>query len=176
MRYVSTRGNAPELDFSEVLLTGLARDGGLYLPKEFPQLSTEEISGFAGKPYSEVALKVIAPFVGDSIPQDDLKQMIDEAYASFAHKAVTPLVQTAPNTYVLELFHGPTLAFKDVAMQLLGRLMDYVLAQKGTRAPLLAPLPATLAARPLRHSVVVSGPTSSSCSLKDVSLLFSSVR
>ncbi|GHB21927.1 threonine synthase [Pseudovibrio japonicus] len=137
MRYVSTRGNAPELDFSEVLLTGLARDGGLYLPKEFPQLSTEEISGFAGKPYSEVALKVIAPFVGDSIPQDDLKQMIDEAYASFAHKAVTPLVQTAPNTYVLELFHGPTLAFKDVAMQLLGRLMDYVLAKKGARATIV---------------------------------------
>ncbi|WP_108817861.1 threonine synthase [Pseudovibrio sp. Alg231-02] len=137
MRYVSTRGDAPELNFSEVLLTGLARDGGLYLPKEFPQLSTEEISGFAGKPYSEVALKVIAPFVGDSIPHGDLKKMIDEAYASFSHKAVTPLIQTAPNTYVLELFHGPTLAFKDVAMQLLGRLMDYVLAQKGARATIV---------------------------------------
>ncbi|WP_109315681.1 threonine synthase [Pseudovibrio ascidiaceicola] len=137
MRYVSTRGDAPELNFSEVLLTGLARDGGLYLPKEFPQLSTEEISGFAGKPYSEVALKVIAPFVGDSIPHDDLKKMIDEAYASFSHEAVAPLVQTAPNTYVLELFHGPTLAFKDVAMQLLGRLMDYVLTQKGARATIV---------------------------------------
>ncbi|KZL18765.1 Threonine synthase [Pseudovibrio axinellae] len=137
MRYVSTRGEAPELDFSEVLLTGLARDGGLYIPKEFPQLSVEEIAGFAGKPYSEVALKVIAPFVGDSIPYDDLKEMIEEAYASFSHEAVTPLVQTAPNTYVLELFHGPTLAFKDVAMQLLGRLMDYVLAKKDARATII---------------------------------------
>ncbi len=137
MRYVSTRDEAAELNFSEVLLTGLARDGGLYLPKEFPQLSTEEISEFSGKSYSEVALKVIAPFVGDCIPHDDLKKMIDEAYASFSHKAVAPLVQTAPNTYVLELFHGPTLAFKDVAMQLLARLMDYVLAQKGARATIV---------------------------------------
>ncbi len=137
LKYVSTRGEAPELNFSEVLLTGLARDGGLYLPKEFPQLSAEEISGFAGKPYSEVALKVIAPFVGDCIPENDLKAMIEEAYATFAHKAVAPLVQTAPNTYVLELFHGPTLAFKDVAMQLLGRLMDYVLTQQGKRATIV---------------------------------------
>ncbi|MTI18656.1 threonine synthase [Rhodobacteraceae bacterium RKSG542] len=137
MRYVSTRGEAPELNFSEVLLTGLARDGGLYVPKEWPQLSKDQIASMAGKSYAEIAFEVISPFVGDAIPETALKTMIGEAYATFAHDAVTPLVQTGANTFVLELFHGPTLAFKDVAMQLLGRLMDYVLAEQGKRATIV---------------------------------------
>ncbi|WP_068318568.1 threonine synthase [Polycladidibacter hongkongensis] len=137
MKYISTRAEAPELDFSQVLLTGLARDGGLYLPKTWPQLSKEQIAGFAGKSYAQVAYEVISPYVGDCIPQKDLRAMIEAAYATFAHKAVTPLVQTDDNTFVLELFHGPTLAFKDVAMQLLGRLMDYVLEKNGERATIV---------------------------------------
>ncbi|WP_106755416.1 threonine synthase [Pannonibacter carbonis] len=137
MKYISTRGEAPVLDFQDVLLQGLARDGGLYLPETWPVFDAATIAGFAGKPYADVALAVIRPFVGTSIKEADLKRMIDEAYAGFRHSAVTPLVQIAPNRFVLELFHGPTLAFKDVAMQLLGRLMDHVLAERGQRATIV---------------------------------------
>ncbi|WP_306027092.1 threonine synthase [Stappia sp. MMSF_3263] len=137
MKYVSTRGEAPVLGFADVLLTGLAADGGLYVPQTWPQLSPETIAGFAGRPYAEVAQAVIEPFVGDDIAADDLSRMIGEAYAGFRHPAVTPLVQIAPGRFVLELFHGPTLAFKDVAMQLLGRLMDHVLEQRGQRATIV---------------------------------------
>lgn len=137
MKYFSTRGEAPVLDFSEVLLQGLARDGGLYLPQSWPQFDAEDIASFAGKPYAEVAFRVIKPFVGGAIADEPLKAMIDEAYAGFRHPAVTPLVQLAPNRFVLELFHGPTLAFKDVAMQLLGRLMDHVLSERGLRATIV---------------------------------------
>ncbi|NBN78960.1 threonine synthase [Microvirga tunisiensis] len=137
MKYISTRGEAPVLEFQDVLLQGLARDGGLYLPESWPVFDAATIAGFAGKPYADVALAVIRPFVGSAIREADLKRMIDEAYASFRHSAVTPLVQIAPNRFVLELFHGPTLAFKDVAMQLLGRLMDHVLAERGERATIV---------------------------------------
>ncbi|GAA0778678.1 threonine synthase [Roseibium denhamense] len=137
MKYCSTRGEAPVLDFSDVLLQGLARDGGLYLPETWPQFTPEKIAGFAGQPYEAVAYEVIAPFVGDEIPEADLKAMIAESYAGFRHPAVTPLVQTGANTFILELFHGPTLAFKDVAMQLLGRMMDYVLTRRGLRATIV---------------------------------------
>jgi len=137
VKYSSTRGEAPVLEFSDVLLQGLARDGGLYLPETWPQFSPDQIASFAGKPYGDVALEVIRPFVGDAIPETDLKKMIGEAYGSFRHPAVTPLVQTGPNTFILELFHGPTLAFKDVAMQLLGRMMDYVLTKRGLRATIV---------------------------------------
>ncbi len=137
MKYTSTRGEAPVLGFSDVLLQGLARDGGLYLPETWPQFDAETIASFAGKPYKDVAFQVIQPFVGDAIPEDDLKSMIAEAYAGFRHPAVTPLVQTDSNTFILELFHGPTLAFKDVAMQLLGRMMDYVLTKRGLRATIV---------------------------------------
>ncbi|WP_417767580.1 threonine synthase [Stappia sp.] len=137
MKYVSTRGEAPVLGFADVLLTGLAADGGLYVPQTWPQLSPETIAGFAGRPYAEVAQAVIGPFVGDDIAADDLSRMIGEAYAGFRHPAVTPLVQIAPGRFVLELFHGPTLAFKDVAMQLLGRLMDHVLEQRDQRATIV---------------------------------------
>ncbi|WP_428688156.1 threonine synthase [Roseibium sp.] len=137
MKYSSTRGEAPVLEFSDVLLQGLARDGGLYLPETWPQFDAATIASFAGKPYRDVAFAVLRPFVGNSIPEADLKAMIDDAYAGFRHPAVTPLVQTGANTFILELFHGPTLAFKDVAMQLLGRMMDYVLAQRGLRATIV---------------------------------------
>ncbi len=134
MKYVSTRGEAPELGFEDVLLAGLARDGGLYVPKSWPVLAPETIANFAGKPFHEVAVAVLAPLTGGAIPRADLATMTRDAYANFGHEAVTPLVQIAPDRWVLELFHGPTLAFKDVAMQLLARMMDYVLAKRGLRA------------------------------------------
>ncbi len=137
MKYVSTRGEAPELGFRDALLAGLARDGGLYLPEKWPTLNEEEIRSFAGKPYAETAKRVLAPFVEDEIPTEDFNKMVDEAYASFHHPAVAPLVQINDNHWVMELFHGPTLAFKDVAMQLLARLMDYVLAERGQKATIV---------------------------------------
>jgi threonine synthase len=137
MRYVSTRGEAPSLDFVEVMLAGLARDGGLYVPEKWPSLSRATIEGFAGKPYAEVAVEVIRPFVGDGISETDLARMAREAYGTFRHPAVAPLTQLNPSLFVLELFHGPTLAFKDLAMQLLARLMDHVLQQRGERTTIV---------------------------------------
>ncbi len=137
MQYISTRGEAPVLSFEDVLLAGLARDGGLYLPQTWPQFSPDRIAALAGRPFHEVAVEVIAPFTGGQIARDDLRQMAQSAYASFGHPAVTPLVQTGANQFVLELFHGPTLAFKDVAMQLLARMMDHVLAKRGQRATIV---------------------------------------
>ena len=119
------------------MLTGLARDGGLYVPEVWPQLSPETIAGFFGRPYWEVAVEVIRPFVAGEISDADLGRMANEAYATFRHPAVVPLDQIGPNQFVLELFHGPTLAFKDVAMQLLSRLMDHVLAQRGQRTTIV---------------------------------------
>ena len=137
MRYISTRGEAPALDFVEVMLAGLARDGGLYVPETWPALSRAAIEGFAGKPYAEVAVEVIRPFVGDGISEADLARMAREAYGAFRHPAVAPLTQLNPSLFVLELFHGPTLAFKDLAMQLLARLMDHVLQQRGERTTIV---------------------------------------
>ncbi len=133
MQYVSTRGEAPPLGFIDVTLAGLARDGGLYVPETWPRLSPQTIAGFAGRPYAEVAVEVIRPFVGGAISDADLSRMASEAYGTFRHPAVVPLTQLGPSTFVLELFHGPTLAFKDVAMQLLARLMDHALAARGER-------------------------------------------
>jgi len=137
MKYVSTRGLAPELGFKDALLAGLARDGGLYVPAEWPELSQAEIKAMAGKPYSEIAKQVLAPFVEGEIPTDVFNAMIDEAYARFHHKAIAPLVQIDDNHWVMELFHGPTLAFKDVAMQLLARLMDHVLSERNQNATIV---------------------------------------
>lgn len=137
MRYISTRGEAPNLTFAECLLAGLARDGGLYLPESWPQISADEIAAYAGQPFHAVAFDVIRRFTGGSIPDSVLAEATKAAYASFAHEATTPLTQIAPNRFVLELFHGPTLAFKDVAMQLIARLMDYALEQKGERATIV---------------------------------------
>ncbi len=130
MKYISTRGQAPALNFEEVLLAGLASDGGLYVPETLPTFSQEEIASWAGLSYAELAFKVISPFVNDCIDNADLKKMIDETYAGFNHSAVAPLKELGTNEWVLELFHGPTLAFKDFALQLLGRLMDHVLVKR----------------------------------------------
>src|SRR3954470_21537984 len=137
VRYVSTRGEAPPLGFAEATLAGLARDGGLYVPVALPQLDADTIAGFAGRPYAEVAADVIRPFVGDAIPEHDLARLTREAYGSFRHPAVAPLAQFGVSDFILELFHGPTLAFKDLAMQLLGRLMDQVLAARGERTTIV---------------------------------------
>ena len=134
MHYISTRGEAPAASFSDAMTTGLARDGGLYVPERVPTLDAATIAGFAGRPYAEVAEAVISPFAADAFAPADLREMIASAYATFRHPAVTPLVQLDSNLFVLELFHGPTLAFKDVAMQLLGRMMDRALGRKGERA------------------------------------------
>jgi threonine synthase len=136
-RYISTRGEAPTLGFCDVMLTGLARDGGLYVPEIWPRLSPDTIAGFFGRPYWEVAVDVIKPFVGGEISDADLGRMANEAYATFRHPAVVPLNQIGPNQFLLELFHGPTLAFKDVAMQLISRLMDHVLAKRAQRTTIV---------------------------------------
>jgi threonine synthase len=137
VRHISTRGESQPLGFIEVMLAGLARDGGLYVPESWPRLSPETIAGFAGRPYAEVAVEVMRPLIGDAIPEADLARMANEAYGSFRHPATVPLVQTGANQFVLELFHGPTLAFKDLAMQLIARLMDYALAQRGERTTIV---------------------------------------
>jgi threonine synthase len=137
LNYISTRGTAPKLSFDEVLLAGLARDGGLYLPEAWPMLSAATIRSFKGKSFADIAVEVIHPFVGSSISRAELQQMANEAYAGFGDASVAPLKQLAPGRYILELFHGPTLAFKDVAMQLLARLMDHVLAKRGARATIV---------------------------------------
>lgn len=137
MKYVSTRGQAPVLEFEDVLLTGLASDGGLYVPESWPVLSEGEIRSLRGKPYVDVAEAVLSPLVGDAFTQGQLKQMIDAAYGTFSHEAVVPLKQLSENQWLLELFHGPTLAFKDVAMQLLARMMDAALTRRSERATVI---------------------------------------
>jgi len=134
VRYISTRGEAPVLGFSEALMAGLASDGGLYLPDVFPQLSKETIAGFATKTYGEVAFEIFSLFVGDDVPAKDLQAMIASAYGEFRHHAVAPLSQIDEHLFILELHHGPTLAFKDVAMQALARLTDHALQARRQRA------------------------------------------
>lgn len=130
MKYISTRGTAPILNFEGVLLTGLASDGGLYVPETLPVFTPIEISAMAGLSYPELAQRIITPFIGDAIPASDLEKILQETYATFRHKAIAPLNQIGNQEWVLELFHGPTLAFKDFALQLLGRLLDYVLSKR----------------------------------------------
>src|ERR1700760_4678596 len=124
MRYISTRGRAPMLDFREATLAGLASDGGLYVPERWPTLTTDEIAALAGLSYAETATRILAPFVEGVIPQADLAALCEAAYGRFSHAAVTPLVQLDQRHWLLELFHGPTLAFKDVALQMLGLLFE----------------------------------------------------
>ena len=133
MEYISTRGNAPTLTFKEALLVGLADDGGLYVPREWPHFGAEKICSFKGMGYCDVAFHVIKAFVDDEIDDAPLRAMIDEAYATFHHPAVVSLVHMGANNWVLEVFYGPTLAFKDVAMQILERLMDHILTEQGRR-------------------------------------------
>ncbi len=137
MKYISTRGNAPALEFEDVLLTGLAPDGGLYVPETLPKFTLEEIASWAGKPYSELAFNIMFPFVESCIPADDFRQMVEDTYQGFDHTAVAPMVQIDSNEWVMELFRGPTLAFKDFALQLLGRLLDFVLKRRDERVVIM---------------------------------------
>ncbi len=136
MHYISTRGQAPDLTFGDVLLTGLARDGGLYVPAAWPQLSHDDLRGLAGLSYPEAAARILAPFM-DGIAADELLAMTRAAYAAFAEEAVVPLRQLSDGHWLMELFHGPTLAFKDVAMQLLGRLFDRELGRQQRRVTIV---------------------------------------
>jgi len=137
MHYVSTRGRAPVLTFDEAMRAGLARDGGLYVPQTVPTLSRAEIAALAGLPYEETAFRVMRPFLGDSFGEDEFRGLIATAYAGFGHAARAPLVQLGPNHFLLELFHGPTLAFKDFAMQLIGQLFQAALARTGGRVTIV---------------------------------------
>lgn len=134
MHYVSTRGRAPELEFEDVLLAGLARDGGLYVPARVPALAMD---GLAGLTYARLAARVLAPFTGSAVAGDELQALLEETYGTFGHVAVAPLKQIGPNDWLMELFHGPTLAFKDFALQALGRLFDRALARRGERVTIL---------------------------------------
>ena len=130
MQYISTRGQAPELNFEEAMLSGLAPDGGLYVPKSIPHFSSQEIANMAGQSYEEIAFAVIKPFVGTSFTDAELRGAIERAYAGFGHAARAPLVQLDHGHFLLELFHGPTLAFKDFAMQLIGQLFQLALSRR----------------------------------------------
>jgi threonine synthase len=137
MRYISTRGAAPVLGFEDVLLAGLAADGGLYVPETWPAFSPAEWHGLRGLAYPDLTARLLAPFVGEAIEEATLARLCREAYAGFAHAAVAPIVQLEHRLFALELFHGPTLAFKDFALQLLGRLFDHVLAKRDARVTIV---------------------------------------
>jgi threonine synthase len=137
VKYVSTRGEAPVLAFDDVLLAGLAEDGGLYVPQEWPQFSADELLSMAGLSYAQIAYRVIRPFVGGTIADSDLEKMVEETYAGFGHAAVAPLKQIGSNDWLVELFQGPTLAFKDFALQLVGRMFAHVLAARGERVTIV---------------------------------------
>ncbi len=137
MDYVSTRGSAPALDFEGVTLAGLASDGGLYVPRQWPRFTTAEIAALRGLSYVETAVRVMAPFMGDSLSEEELRSLCTQAYGRFSHEAVTPLVQLDGRNWLLELFHGPTLAFKDVALQLLGLLFEKFLSTRETELTII---------------------------------------
>ncbi|MCC0075976.1 MAG: threonine synthase [Rhodobacter sp.] len=137
MHYISTRGSAPVLTFEQAMLTGLARDGGLYVPETVPVMTPAEIAALAGLSYEEIAFRVMQPFIGDTFTDDQFKALIAQAYAGFGHAARAPLKQLAPNHFLLELFHGPTLAFKDFAMQLIGQLFQASLSRSGDRVTIV---------------------------------------
>ena len=140
MRYLSTRspaGSRKFLNFEDVLLAGLAPDGGLYVPDVWPSFSPATIRAMRGRPYAEVAAAVMAPFVGEALSATELRALLDDAYAGFSHSAVAPLQQIGAGEWLLELFHGPTLAFKDYALQVLGRLFDAILTRRGRRVTIV---------------------------------------
>ena len=137
MRYISTRGGGAPLDFEAAMLSGLARDGGLYVPESWPAMPQAEIAALAGAPYEEIAFRVMRPFIGGAFSDPEFRGLIDAAYSGFGHRLRAPLVQIGEETFLLELHHGPTLAFKDVAMQLIGRLFEAALARKGERVTIV---------------------------------------
>ncbi|MGH1485391.1 MAG: threonine synthase [Cellvibrionaceae bacterium] len=133
MKYISTRGEAPVLSFEDVVLTGLATDGGLYIPETLPSFSQEEIASWVGLNYQELAFNIMSPFVAGEVSDEDLKAIIEKAYVSFRHDAIAPMIQTGHNEWILELFQGPTLAFKDFALQFLGHLLDHILKKRNQK-------------------------------------------
>lgn len=137
MKFISTRGQCPAQNFEQVLLTGLAPDGGLYIPESVPEVSTAQLVSWRELSYAELAFEIIRLYVADSMPEDDLRAIINDTYAVFSHPDIAPLQPLGENEYVLELFHGPTLAFKDFALQLLGRLLDYFLARRKKHVAIL---------------------------------------
>ena len=137
MKYISTRGIAPELDFDDVLITGLARDGGLYVPKEWPKFNKNEIESMRELSYADLSIQVMKPFIGNSISSDDFDTLVRDTYDKFGHPAVAPLKQLENKLWLLELFHGPTLAFKDYAMQILGGLFDEALQRRKKRTTIV---------------------------------------
>ena len=137
MKYISTRGGGIPQTFEQVLLTGLAPDGGLYVPAELPHFSQEELASWKNLSYPELALKIVSPFVGEDIPAEALSKIVIDSYAQFDHPEVAPLTKLAENDFMLELYHGPTLAFKDFALQVLGRILDYVLIKNDQRVVIL---------------------------------------
>jgi len=137
MRYISTRGTAPVLTFEEAMLTGLARDGGLYVPETVPTLSSDQIAAMAGQSYEDIAFTVMSPFIGDTFTDAEFKKLLAQAYAGFGHAARAPLVQLDSNHFLLELFHGPTLAFKDFAMQIIGQMFEAALTRSGKRVTIV---------------------------------------
>ncbi|MBT4006667.1 MAG: threonine synthase [Rhodospirillales bacterium] len=137
MRYISTRGSAPDLDFTDAMLAGLARDGGLYVPESWPVMRAGDMSALAGLDYAEVALRVTQPFIGDSINKETYGDIVAETYKKFTHAAVAPMKELEPDLWLMELFHGPTLAFKDYAMQLLGNLFNHALTTRGQRVTII---------------------------------------
>ena len=130
MKYISTRGQANQLNFQDVLLSGLARDGGLYVPQQWPEISFNELESFVGLSYHEIAIRVMKPFVGNTFPEDKFRSMVYDAYSEFEDVNVCPISAIAEDHYLLELFHGPTMAFKDIAMQLIGQMFDYTQAKQ----------------------------------------------
>ena len=138
MRYISTRGRTPPQSFEDVLLAGLAADGGLFLAETWPQIHSDEIASFASLRYADVTFRILSRFAGESFAAAELKEDIDAAYASFDEPDIAPLVEIGPNLFLLELFHGPTLAFKDIAMQVLGRLFARALRRRGAMATVVA--------------------------------------
>ncbi len=137
MKYISTRGQSPALNFEQVLLTGLAPDGGLYVPEVLPQFSQDEIASWAGLSYPDLAFKIVSPFVNGEITDTDLHHIIEKSYSGFTHKAIAPLRMLANNEWVLELYCGPTLAFKDFALQLLGNLLDHILVRNNQKVVIM---------------------------------------
>jgi len=133
LTYVSTRGQAPELGFADVLLAGLARDGGLYVPSSWPSITVGDLERFSSMPYADVAAEVMWPFVEGSIDRDAFVAMVADTYATFDVEEVIPLTDLGDGIWLAELFHGPTLAFKDVALQLVGRLFDHELTRRGEK-------------------------------------------
>ena len=163
LRYRSTRGQAPALDFEGVLLAGLARDGGLYLPEALPHFSHGELQSMRGMSYAELATTVIAPFVEGSIDHETLSQLVDASYRDFRHQAVAPVKQLDHEQWLLELFHGPTLAFKDFALQLLGRLLDHVLTRRGERVAIMGATSGDTGSAAIEVAAIVSKWISSFC-------------